>query len=95
MKTSFILTLAFLIFASFHTGRAQATAAGKVDVAFGQSTTLGSVPNAPIRAIAPLTNGQVMIGGNFTQPQNRWVSPGSMRTEAPTTPSQTMYNPTS
>jgi uncharacterized delta-60 repeat protein len=48
----------------------QGTGAGKVDTGFNASGP-GGVDNQ-VRGIIPLPNGQVVIGGDFTQPRNQW-----------------------
>lgn len=86
MKNFTLLVTVLFICAVTRTAHAQGTGAGKVDLTFTQPTGITSSPNVPPNAIAVLTNGQVLIGGGFSQPLNRW---GLARLNADGTPDDT------
>lgn len=64
MKTlTLAVSLGLVLFQS--SGDAQTTGAGKVDLTFNTQAQTGYGPSGPVTTIAPMTNGQVMVGGAF------------------------------
>jgi hypothetical protein len=64
MKSCSLPILLFVVLLQ-HAGYSQTSGAGKVDLSFNTQAQSHYGPGGPVNAIAPMTNGQVLVGGAF------------------------------